>query len=74
MQNLIPQWLTRPATALSTMAALAGAGLILWAAVTGAYWWAVWGVVSFIGAGLLWYVADYAASPSSLEVPPAGSR
>ncbi|HUU61476.1 MAG TPA: hypothetical protein VMX37_03730 [Acidimicrobiia bacterium] len=74
MQQLIPEWLARPVAALSTLAALAGAGLIFWSAVTGGYWWAIWGVVSFVGAALLWHVADYAAAPSPAHAPPPGSR
>lgn len=69
IQQLVPPWLARPASVLSTLTAVAGAGLIFWAAVTGGYWWAAWGVVSFAAAGLLWHLADYAAS--SL---PAGPR
>jgi hypothetical protein len=74
LQDLIPEWLARPAAVLSTLAALAGAGLIFWSAVSGSYWWAIWGAVSFAGAGLLWYVADYAATASPAASPPsAGS-
>jgi len=60
IQDLIPEWLGRPASVLSTLAALAGAGFVFWAAVTGGYWWAIWGVVAFVVAGGLWYLADYA--------------
>lgn len=73
MHNLIPQWLARPAAVLSTLAALTGAGLICWSAVTGGYWWAIWGVASFAVAGLLWHVADYAAAtPPGGTGPPEG--
>jgi len=58
----LPHWLSRPAVLLSTLAGLAGSGLIFWAAATGDYWWAVWGAVSFVGAGLLWYLGDLAAT------------
>ena len=68
IQDLIPEWLGRPASVLSTLAALAGAGFVFWAAVTGGYWWAIWGVVAFVAAGSLWYLADYAGS-----APPVGS-
>ncbi|HSQ38256.1 MAG TPA: hypothetical protein VLS92_10235 [Acidimicrobiia bacterium] len=74
MQQLIPEWLARPAAVLSTLAGAAGAGFILWSAVTGGYWWAIWGLVSFVGAALLWHLADYAAAPSPLQAPPPGSR
>lgn len=59
---------------LSTLAAVTGAGLIFWAAVTGGYWWAIWGAVSFAGAGLLWYLADYAGSAVPAEYPGPGGR
>jgi len=74
MQHLIPEWLARPAAVLSTVAALTGAVLVFWSAVTGGYWWAIWGVASFVGAALLWHVADYAAAPSAVHAPPPGSR
>ena len=74
MQHLIPEWLARPAAVLSTLAALAGVGLIFWSAVTGGYWWAIWGVASFVGAALLWHVADYAAAPSPLPTPSHNGR
>ena len=74
MQHLIPQWLSRPAAVLSTLAALTGSGLIFWSAVTGGYWWAIWGASSFVGAALLWHVTDYAAAPSLLPTPPRGGR
>jgi hypothetical protein len=70
----MPQWLARPASVLSTLTALVGAGLVFWAAVTGGYWWAIWGVVSFIGAGLLWYLADYAGLAVPAESPKPGGR
>jgi hypothetical protein len=65
MHNLIPHWLARPAAVLSTLAALTGAGFIFWSAVTGGSWWAIWGMVSFAVAGLLWHIADYAAAAST---------
>jgi len=66
MRQLIPDWLARPAAVLSGLAALAGAAMVFWAAVTGDYWWAVWAGLAFGGAGLLWHLADQAAigSPS----------
>jgi hypothetical protein len=74
MQEHIPQWLDRPAAVLSILAALVGAALVFWSAVTGGYWWAIWGVVSFVGAAFLWHVADYAAAFSPVHAPPPGSR
>jgi hypothetical protein len=65
LQDLIPEWLARPASMLSTLAALAGAGLVFWSAVTGGYWWAIWGVISFVAGGCLWYLADYAGTAST---------
>ena len=65
IHELIPEWLARPAAVTSTLTALAGAGMVFWSAVSGSYWWAIWGGVCFAAAGLLWYLADYAASPSS---------
>jgi hypothetical protein len=62
MQDRIPRWLDRPAATLSTLAAVAGAALVFWSAVSGNYWWAVWAGVVFAGAGLLWHVADLAAA------------
>lgn len=62
MPFYIPPWATRPAAVLSTLAALAGSAFIFWAAVTGDYWWAVWGGVSFAGAALLWHLSDLAAT------------
>ncbi len=67
--ELIPGWLARPAAVLSILAALTGAGFIFWSAATGSYWWAIWGAICFVGAGLLWYLSDYAAATS-----PAGPR
>jgi hypothetical protein len=62
MTERIPHALARPAAVLSTLAALAGAALVFWAAVTGDYWWAVWGGIAFAGAALLWYLGDLAAA------------
>lgn len=67
LENLIPGWVARPATVLSTLAALTGAGFIFWAAATGSYWWAIWGAISFVGAGLCWYLSDFAAATSPAE-------
>ena len=71
LQQFIPHWLARPASAASALAAAAGAGFVFWAAVTGAYWWAIWGVIAFVAAGLLWHLADYAgaARPSGNRAP-----
>lgn len=74
LQNVIPEWLARPAGVLSTLAALTGAGFIFWSAATGSYWWAVLGAVAFVVSGLLWYLSDSAANPSPAARPPsAGS-
>jgi hypothetical protein len=58
----IPHALARPAAVISTLAALAGAALVFWAAVTGDYWWAIWGGIAFAAAALVWYVGDLAAA------------
>jgi len=58
----IPPWMARPATVLSTLAALAGAAFILLAAATGNYWWAIWGGACFLGAAAFWYVGDLAGT------------
>lgn len=62
MSQRIPSWVARPAAALSTLAALAGSAMILLAASTGDYWWAIWGGACFAGAALLWYLGDLAAT------------
>lgn len=70
MQDRLPSWLARPAGVLSTLVAALGSFFIFWAAATGGYWWAVWGVVCFVGAGLLWHLADYAALARGSEAGP----
>jgi hypothetical protein len=62
MPQHIPPWIARPAAALSTLAALAGSAMLLLAAATGDYRWAVWGGVCFVGAALLWFVGDLATT------------
>lgn len=73
LPNYLPGWLARPASMVSTLAALAGAVLIFWAAATGGYWWAIWGIVSFAAAGLLWYLADFAGAATPPESREPGS-
>jgi multisubunit Na+/H+ antiporter MnhE subunit len=58
----IPHWLAWPVSLLSTVVALTGCGLIFWAAADGEYTPAVWAAGAFVGAGVLWYLADMAAS------------
>jgi protein-S-isoprenylcysteine O-methyltransferase Ste14 len=62
MPQHIPLWMARPAAALSTVAALAGSAGLFLAAATGDYWWAVWSGVCFVGAALLWFLGDLAAT------------
>lgn len=56
----IPGWLAWPLSAASTLTALGGAALTFLAAASGSIAAAVWGVITFVVAGALWYAADYA--------------
>lgn len=67
--DLIPGWLARPAGWVSTLVALGGSLLIFWSAVTGGYWWAVWGVICFVVAAVLWHLGDYASGAGRPESP-----
>jgi len=65
MENLteyIPHWLAWPLSALAMIAGLAGAVLFFFSAALGEYTPAIWGGVAFVGAGILWYGGDMAAS------------
>lgn len=54
----IPRWVALPVLALSTLAAVGGALLMLYAAAQGEYTPAMLSVGVFAGAALLWYAAD----------------
>jgi hypothetical protein len=60
--QLVPGWLAWPSSALSTLAALVGSGLVLHAAAFGSVWSAVWAGVAFALAAVLWFLADIATS------------
>ncbi len=62
LTELVPSWLAWPASALSTLGALTGSGLMLHAAAFGSVWSAVWAAAAFGGAGILWFVADAATT------------
>ncbi len=57
---LIPGWLAWPMSALSTIAAFVGAGLVLAAAAFGSIRAAAWGGIAFLVAAVAWHVADFA--------------
>ncbi len=67
LAEYLPPWLAWPLSALSTVAALAGAVLLFFAAALGEYAPAVWGGVVFVAAGALWYLADMAASNRPID-------
>ena len=54
----IPPWLAWPILAISTLTATAGALLMFYAAVNGEYAPAALAVGVFVGAAILWYLAD----------------
>lgn len=58
----VPPGLAWPLSALSTIAAFAGSALFFHAAAFGRPASAIWGGALLVAAGLLWYVADIAAS------------
>ena len=58
----VPHALAWPLSALSTITAFAGAALFFHAAAFGQPSSAIWGGALLVGAGVLWYLADFAAS------------
>jgi hypothetical protein len=60
----LPHWLAWPVNLLSTAAALAGAGLVLYGAGfgDGRLTYFGWGAGAFAAAGLLWWLSDLASS------------
>lgn len=57
----VPHWLAWPASALSTLGAIAGSGLVFHSAAFGEVTTAIWGGVAFAVAAVFWFVADVAA-------------
>lgn len=58
--GLVPHWLGWPMSALSTLTALAGAGLLFAAAAFASIAAAIWGGIAFLIAAITWHVADIA--------------
>ena len=52
-------------SALSTLAAFTGAGLVFAAAALGSVRAAIWAGIAFGAAAILWHLADYAAGNRS---------
>jgi hypothetical protein len=61
LARMVPGALAWPLSAASTLAGLAGAGFVLWAAATGSITAAIWSGVCFVGASVLWYLAEFAS-------------
>lgn len=57
---LIPPWLGWPLSALSTLSAFAGAGLIFAAAAFGSITAGIWSGAAFLTSAVLWHLADFA--------------
>lgn len=62
LTEYLPAWLAWPSSALSTLAALTGSGLMLHAAAFASVASALWAGVAFVVAGVLWFVADFATA------------
>lgn len=60
LSALLPRWLSWPLSALSTAAAVTGAGLLLVATALGSVAGALWSATSLVLAAVLWHLADYA--------------
>jgi len=60
ISNLVPPWLGWPMSALSTLTAFTGAGLLFAAAAFASIAAAVWGGAAFLVAAITWHVADIA--------------
>ena len=58
--NLVPHWLGWPMSAIITLAAFTGAGLLFAAAAFASIAAAIWGGVAFLVAAITWHVADIA--------------
>lgn len=57
----IPAAMARPLAAASTLAALVGSALMLWAVAFGSYARAGASLAVFVVAGLLWHLAEFVA-------------
>jgi hypothetical protein len=62
LTEMVPHALAWPLSVLSTLTAFAGAALFFHAAAFGQPSSAILGGVLLVGAGVLWYLADYAAA------------
>jgi hypothetical protein len=60
----IPPGLAWPLSAASTLLAVIGGGLVMYAAALGSITAVVWALACFLVAGALWYAADYAGAGS----------
>jgi len=62
LARFVPHWLAWPMSALSTLGALGGAVLFFLSAVFADYELAIWGAAAFVGAAVVWFLGDMAAS------------
>jgi protein-S-isoprenylcysteine O-methyltransferase Ste14 len=62
LTDKVPHSLAWPLSVLSTITAFAGAALFFHAAAFGRPSSAIWGGVLLVAAGVLWYIADFAAA------------
>ena len=58
----IPPALAWPLSAASTLLAVVGGGLVMFAAALGSIAAAIWAICCFLASGALWYAADYAGA------------
>ena len=63
----VPAWLARPMGAAATLVAVGASALFFHSAAFGEYHSAIWGMVAFLAAGLLWYVGDIADGNRPIE-------
>ena len=62
LTRFVPWWIAWPVSLASTVAAIGAAALMFHAAAFAEYNSAIWSAVVFATSGLLWYIADMAAS------------
>ncbi len=60
LATFIPHWLAWPMSAISTLAAFAGAGLVFASAALGSLDAARWSGGAFLVAAVTWHIADLA--------------